>query len=215
MIFAMNKNKDGFTIIELSVTIAIVAIILGVVLMGVSNIHKTDLSTSASKIQSAIIYLYNLSAINNRNYRLVLDIDNNSFWGEMLQGETPCERYLLPSEEEKKWSLKKIIKKPQEEKQNEEENEEGKGSFSVIKDNLLTKKELPAKVKFSAIMTTHYKEPVKEGVAEVNFFPDGYVEKAYVYLAYEDEIYTVETLPLMGTAKVHPEEIDINDFFAQ
>lgn len=207
------KSEKGFTLIELSVTIVIVLIVLTLVVTGVSNIARSDLSTSANKVAAAVRYLYSLAALNNMSYRLVIDFQDNSYWGEVVTEKSGCKEFLLPSEEEKKFSLKSVIKVLK--KEDEEEGAETAPAYTEFKDNLLTRKSLPNRIKFSAVASLHQPEPASEGRAEIYFFPSGYVEKAYIYLAHEDSIYTVETVPLMGTARVHSEELDISDFYRE
>lgn len=76
---------------------------------------------------------------------------------------------------------------------------------------LLKRAELAKGIAISRVMTSHQLDPTEEGKAEVYFFPSGYVEAAYLYLRRDDEVYTVETIPLMGTARVHHEELDPGD----
>jgi len=76
---------------------------------------------------------------------------------------------------------------------------------------LLKRTELAKGLEVFRVMTSHQMEPTEEGKAEVYFFPSGYVEAAYLYLRRDDEVYTVETIPLMGTARVHHEELDPGD----
>ncbi|MBM4386752.1 MAG: prepilin-type N-terminal cleavage/methylation domain-containing protein [Deltaproteobacteria bacterium] len=210
------RTEKGFTLIELSVTIVIVLIVLAVVATGVSNIVRSDLSTSANKVAAAVRYLYSLAALNNMSYRLVIDFQDNSYWGEAVTEKSGCKEFLLPSEEEKKFSLKSVIKAvKKEEDEGGQEGAEDAPAYGEFKDNLLIRKPLPNKIKFSSVVSLHQPEPASEGRAEIYFFPSGYVEKAYIYIAHEDSVYTVETVPLMGTARVHSGELDISDFYRE
>ena len=58
-------------------------------------------------------------------------------------------------------------------------------------------------------MTTHQQEIQKEGKAYIYFFPNGNVEKAYIYLTADDVTYTVETFPLLGKVKIHHEKLSL------
>ena len=79
------------------------------------------------------------------------------------------------------------------------------------RERLLERFSLPKGVTFPRVMTGHQDEPTEEGKAEVYFFPSGYVEPAYIYMERDDEIYTIETVPLKGAAVVHREELDPRD----
>jgi general secretion pathway protein H len=60
-------------------------------------------------------------------------------------------------------------------------------------------------------MTAHQEERTEEGRGEIYFFPSGYVERAYIFLKRDEEVYTIETLPMKGVGIVHPEELDSRD----
>jgi general secretion pathway protein H len=209
------RENAGYTMVELAVALVIILIVVSVVAVGVSNIHKSDLSNSAMNVSSAIRYLYSLSVLNNKNYRLVMDMEKGAYWGEELTKMDECTRYLLPSKDEEKPSA---VSKPKNTKNPYPKTEESMesdndSSFQVAKDNLLSKRDLPKKIRFDRVMTSHSPEPFREGRAEIHFWPSGYVEKAYIYIGYEDELYTVETVPLMGIARVHSEELDAGGFY--
>lgn len=80
-----------------------------------------------------------------------------------------------------------------------------------VRDDLLRRNQLPDGISFKAVMTTHHNEPADEGQAEIYFFPSGYVERAYVYIERDEDIYTVETVPLRGIGVVHKEELNARD----
>jgi general secretion pathway protein H len=76
------------------------------------------------------------------------------------------------------------------------------------KANLLKRMELGRGVRFTGLLTEYRQDLRTEGRGSILFFPDGTIEKALVYLAKEDETYTVMTYPAMGMARVFPEELD-------
>ena len=63
-------------------------------------------------------------------------------------------------------------------------------------------------------MTSHHSDLQDEGQVEVNFFPSGYVERAYIYIGDDDTVHTIETKPLLGTAEVHREKLQPSSLFA-
>lgn len=87
-------------------------------------------------------------------------------------------------------------------------------SRARLRDSLLQKNVLPKGITFKRVMTTHQDEPTEEGMAEIFFFPSGYVERSYIFLARDDEIYTVETIPMRGIGLVHKKELDSRDLLA-
>ena len=76
------------------------------------------------------------------------------------------------------------------------------------KTNLLKKMELGRGISFSGMATQFRKDLREEGRGSILFFPDGTVEKAFVYVSSPDETYTVITYPVMGIARVFYEKKD-------
>ena len=74
-----HPGRRGFTLIELSVTVAIIALIIGLVTVSITNIRKADLTKSSGVLSAAMRYLYNLAVINRTPYRLVIDLDEGNF----------------------------------------------------------------------------------------------------------------------------------------
>ncbi len=210
-------NDRGYTLLELMAVIAIVLVGGVAVVAGVGSVRKASLSTSAARVAAAVRYLYDLSVLNNRPYRLVVDLEGRSFWGEPV--EEACGAALLPSEEERQFGtggravpVEGGGEGPSPENPALAEGAEADGATPRRrirpKENLLTRQVLPEGISFGAVMTSHHDEPVEEGEAEVFFFPDGYAEKALIYLRKGEETYTVETVPLKGIGVVYAEELD-------
>ena len=63
-------------------------------------------------------------------------------------------------------------------------------------------------------ITTHHSDVQEDGLVEINFFPAGYVEHSFIYLGEEEEVYTIESVPLMGTAEIHRERLQPSSLFA-
>ncbi len=96
----------------------------------------------------------------------------------------------------------------------EQERIELKRLRARVRDDLLKKTALPNGIGFKMVMTSHQDEPTEEGTAEIYFFPSGYVERAYVYLDRDEDVYTIETLPLKGVGVIHKEELDVQKMMA-
>lgn len=218
---AGSRSLDaGYTLLELAAVIAVVLIASFVVIAGVRSIRAASMTTSTARLAAAVRYLHDLAVLNNRPYRMVFDLNDNAYWGELADAPDGCSSALLASEEEMRYGIpedelprrgsggagsQEFTPPPREEAT--EGGEPVKSAFRP-KDNLLKKKALPNGIEFSGVMTSHQEEVTEEGQAEVFFFPAGYVEKAHIYVVKDDDIYTVETLPLKGIAVVHPEELD-------
>lgn len=89
---------------------------------------------------------------------------------------------------------------------------EAKGGDARPKDrlrrkaNLLKHLELGKGVRFEGVLTQYRKELQTEGKSTIHFFPDGTIERALIYVANDEETWTVVTEPAMGIARVHHEK---------
>jgi prepilin-type N-terminal cleavage/methylation domain-containing protein len=93
----------------------------------------------------------------------------------------------------------------------QDHGEKIRGVLKGRKDNLLSKRELGPGLKFSALASEFRQDAKTEGSASILFYPDGTIEKAFLYIESADETYTVVTYPAMGTARVFPEKLDEGD----
>ncbi len=91
---------------------------------------------------------------------------------------------------------------------------EAKGADARPKDqlrrkaNLLKHLELGTGVRFEGVLTQYRKELQTEGKSTIHFFPDGTIERALIYVANDEETWTVVTEPAMGIARVYHEKRD-------
>ena len=214
---ARPRGRGGFTIVELLATIVIILVIATAVTIGIGNIQRADLPAQAGKIAAAVRYLYNLSVINNQSYRLVIDLKSGEYWGEEMPSESPCEVFLVETEGDPKAAAKlerqKGKKRKKGDRGDDEESAPPAAAFETVKDNMLTKRALEKRLEFRGVITGHHADLQEEGQVEVNFFPSGYVEKAYIYLGTGDVTYTIETRPLLGSVRIHKEKLEPASLF--
>lgn len=200
----------GFTLIELVVVMAVIAVVTTSVVVGIGNIRGASVQTEAGKLALTIRYLYNLSVLNGKNYRLVVDIAGGTYWGEEQASRDPCKSYLLPGED----GLEDNLDVGKGDKDGE--GKQAPASFGAAKSKLVKKRKLPKGIIFAGVMTSHQSELSTGGVAHVNFFPNGTAEAAMIYVGDkedEDDVMTVEVLAMQGAARIHLDRMDLDEFF--
>jgi general secretion pathway protein H len=215
------KSRRGLTILELAVAILLAIGLIVASISMIGAIFRADLRTDSEKVVAAVRYLYNLSVLNNRPYRLVLDQGQGQYWGEEFDNEDdgPCNQFLMEGDpDDKRRSQSNSRSKRKKDKdRNDEDAGQSAGSFSSVKNHLLKKRELSKRVKFMGVLSEGQQERLREGQAYIHFFPGGYVEKAYIYLGdgapSEAQVYTIETRPLLGSGRLHREEKREQDFY--
>ncbi len=107
----MKKDSEGFTLVELSVVLLIIALMATILIPNIGRLGGEDLRESSRKIGGLIQYLYGLSTIQKRNFYLNFDLDKGEYWvsvGKVNEEENSVEmipyaddfvrkKYNLPS----------------------------------------------------------------------------------------------------------------------
>jgi hypothetical protein len=199
------RSERALTLLEIVVAIAIVGLILGVVVSRMDQYLELDMKKTSNKLSSTIRYLYNNSATDGLYIRLILDLDERTYWVEATTDPTRVSEDMEvggPAEEE-------------EEVEEGEELEPGerpkmkypKPSFGQIDSFLLKPTKLPDSVFFKDVFVEHRPSGVEGGKVGIYFFPNGYVERAIINLRNEDDDYhySIETNPVSGKVRVENE----------
>ena len=108
-------RQRGFTLLEIVVTIAVIALMLGVVVSRMDTMMEWDMKNASNKLASTMRYLYNKAATEGLFIKLVLDFDENTYWVEAT-----TDPFVISAGEEKK------TKKSSSAEKAEAEGEEGR-----------------------------------------------------------------------------------------
>ena len=231
-------TNRGFTLIELGVTLAIIAMVVGLVAISIANIRRAELRQTSGIMAAAMRYIYNLAVINQTPYRLVIDMDESVFWAEELDSDDPCQRYL-PDEEADDDGPRRLRGGGRSKRGGDgkgrsggEDDEETAGQEADLggsgyvkrKDNLLSRRELPEGIRVTGVITSHHQTTQEQGTVAIHFFPGGYCERAYIWLgevegqeseARVETLATVELDGLMGRVTKHPDVLEEADFLRE
>lgn len=194
-----------------------IALLLVVLLMSVAiptfnSYSGVNLRKSASRLQGVVQDVYNRAALSGHTHRLVFDLDKQTFHVEF----TPQE-FLLPKERQDQQQLKEAEQKAEEQEKKQQESAALPGQvkrirFTPIADKLGTPKRLDKDVRIVKVWADHLEEWLATGQVTVTFFPDGYVQQAFVMLEGSTAAsqLTVVFEPLTGETRVETKEPSID-----
>lgn len=207
-------NNHGFTLIELVITISLMVMIMAVVVPSVGNITGMNLKTSASKLAGAISYTYDLAARKNAVFRVVFDLDENTYWVESSsdkfllnrQKTKVSEGELQPEDEDersRRFTSRSYIEsgdmwKPK-----------SKASFADFAGPITKKVSLPDGVSIDDVWVAHQEDRVTTGQVYLYCFPTGMTEQAVIHLVDDDQdVYTLSVEGLLGSVKIYPHYVE-------
>lgn len=186
------RGARGLTLIELMVVmlIIVVLVVAGAVTLG--QMRGADADTTANVIAGAMRYVSTLAVHENRTYRLVLDMDQHRWWVEAANEDDPCSRFVdradPPSETpaEGEGAVADAEEIDVEDALGEAMPGIGATSFSE-QENRLLKGEFEPETTVSGVLTEHHSEAQTSGRVAIYFYPNGSVERAFVWVAEETE----------------------------
>lgn len=219
---ARRRAQAGFTLIEVLLVLAIIALVAGTAVMGFRHMARTDLRAGALKLSGAIRYLYDRAAATGKMQRLVVDFEQQRYWAEESD-----DRFFLPREREtdetRAKDAEQQAKEEEEQKKRDEEAQSfgenpqyditryqpqefhaKRARFSAFKEVAVHPVEMKGAVKIQAVFTPRLAAPQSTGRAYVYFFPLGSAEPARVYLSdpKQEVVYTLMVHPLTGRVQV-------------
>lgn len=203
-----SRTNGGFTLIEVILVVAIIAVVVTGATFGLGAITRTRLRSSAFKVTSAARFAYNRSLTQGTTTRLLFDFEKNTMAVE--ETDTPV---TLATEAQLEsdggeavdpWDLARArLEKPL-------DPIEPSSPFQPITNQSgkvlerYTAQPVGDGISIHALLTPHDTDKRIDGEGSVYFFPGGLTEHAVVQLTdTSDTVYSVEIHPLTGNARIH------------
>lgn len=196
---------------------AVAALIMGIAGVGLRQRFEGQVRRVENKLNGTIHYLFNRAAVEARTYRLAFDLEKQTYWVEVGEGDV-----LLKGTQDDGRRTTDAGRKTQDEEDTagseEAEGEEGPadllpasaaafGPAPNLPRRLAQPVAMPTKVRVKDLFTTQSKDPISTGMAYIHFFPQGFAEHAIINLtdAAGDRMHALEVNPLTGFTKIHHE----------
>lgn len=198
---ARPAQSRGFTLVELMIVVAVIAVMAAAVVPSVASLSGADARQAAGELAGSLRYLFDTAALRHATCRMVLDLDGRGYAAECaprLVGVARGEGGRPPAPEDEE----ALADRFPDEKDAARRRLLAKTRFGGFSDRLLKQRELPGRTEIREVRVEGVTDPIVDGKAYVHFFPGGQAERAYIEVADGDALYTVVVEPYTGRARV-------------
>lgn len=189
-------NEAGFTLVELLVVVALMALIGTMAIPSISSVFKLSLGSTTRDIATTVRHAYNAALMTKKVHRLVYDLKEHRYWVEVGP-----QQLLMDTEESRARSAR--AKKFGSKQEAAEGKDENAPTFSLASYVTRKKNDLPRGVELEDVTTEQTKDPITEGLAYTHFFPHGIIEQTVIHLKdTSNHKATLVIAPIVGRTKV-------------
>ena len=204
------------TLIELTIALAIAAMLVGVSIISMNALTHADLRSSAIELSGAIKFNYDRSIMEKRIQRLGMDLDKHVWWIEYTEDPFTLSQERLRGDEGAKRKEDGDLEDDDDgdsffdddaDSEVKAALEGGKGASFVPDPDAGEPRPLPGDIRFGKVQTGHQEEPFTTGVAYLHFFRGGFTEPAEIELTDGEDVVTLKVLPLTGRVRTYHREL--------
>lgn len=80
------KNKNGYTLIEISVVVFLIGVFLFMAIPKFKDITEVNIKSASRRLTGTVKYLYNEAIFKKKVFKLAFDINSGEYWVEVLEG---------------------------------------------------------------------------------------------------------------------------------
>jgi general secretion pathway protein H len=229
----MNRRAPrGLTLIELTVALGIIVVLFAAVVFGVGALTGAKAKEAATELAGTIRALYDDAALSGRTCRLVFELPQERDQEGAVTWRAECaksgvtagarrddelraangagrRRNELDEDDERLRPLTDDRQPTVQELQaREQKRVEEAAKFSSFSSDEVVERQLPSNVTVE-VWTQKQRQPVKHGTAYLYFFPQGYTERAQVWVRQGSNTWTVTVSPLTGKTIIHNGELEV------
>lgn len=229
---AASARRRGITLIELVVALGIVVVLFAAVVFGVGALTGARAKESSAELAGTIRALYDSAALSGKTCRLVFELPGKSDDDKEVKYHAECAKGGITAganrEDEQKEASRRDKKARddandtrfksfssddrgpnlQELMAREKNRVEESAKFAAFSSEDVVERSLPSGVEVE-VWTSKLKTPVKSGVAYLYFFPQGFTERAQIYVRQGKNVWTLTVSPLTGKTVIHAEALEL------
>jgi general secretion pathway protein H len=198
----------GVTLVEVLITVALVALLSGVTVLSMGAVGSARLKRGATQIGGAVRIGYAHATASSKTVRLVFDFDNR----KLLLEESDSPHLVRRDNSGGADAATEIERAAQAAAEQVQGQRAPRAAFTAAKAVGFPPegKELPRGIQFWQVETDHQDEPVYEGRAYLYFFPGGQTQTASIQLRIsntdendETGFMSVAVAPLTGKTRIY------------
>jgi general secretion pathway protein H len=200
------------------VALTIVALLFSAVAVGLGAITGAKARTATGELAGVIRSLYDTAALSGRTCRLAFQLPGEKDEDASVVYRAECAASGITASRDREGELRQEGEEERERARHgpslreefaeEEERVDSAAKFSEFTSSEVEPRTLPSAVRLS-VWTKQQRQAVKSGPAYLYFFPQGFTERAMVFVRQGSSVWTISVAPLTGKAKIVSEELEI------
>ena len=224
-------NRRGFTLIELTVALAVAAMLFAAVVLGIRSLTGARAKEATNELAAVVVSLYDTAALTGRTCRLVFDLPGPKDDTSEVKYRAECAKGQLTARKDRDNELreaandkKEAASRPKQDKrfqqlnssntptvqelmEREKQRVDDNFKYSGFTSDEIPERTLPAQVRVT-VWTSHQRETVTSGLAYIYFFPQGFTEKSQVVVKQSGNAWTLKVSPLTGKVSTVADELE-------
>jgi general secretion pathway protein H len=202
------SRAHGFTLVELMIVLAVVALLSAAVVPTVNSVTGANARAAAGELAGAARYLFDTAALRHETCRLVLDLDERSWWAECTKDRVPRLREAVSAADLARED-ETLAERFPDERDAERRKLLARAKWGKFEDRLARKRTLPGSARFVDAWTEHQRDAASRGKVYVYFYPQGRAEEARLPIVDGGNEYSVVLQAFTGRARVVPGKAEV------
>jgi general secretion pathway protein H len=226
------RAPRGMTLIEITVALGIIVLLFAAVVFGVGALTGAKAKESATELAGTIRALYDSAALSGRTCRLVFELPQERDEDGAVTWRAECAKGGVTAGAKRDDELRAVNDLERKKKDRRDDDDErfrplnddraptvqelqarekarveDAAKFSTFSSDDVTEHQVSSGVSIE-VWTNKQRQPVKHGTAYLYFFPQGYTERAQVWIRQGSNTWTLTISPLTGKTVIHNEDLE-------